>query len=228
MAVRNVVETGKMVVRPDVVPKQIGEWVVTEVLTPTCPNVGWLNRFEAYKCIRMKCKMIGDDTIIKFYPRQNESNRNQATELLKGGNLLLTTSFVYQICCSTKDETEVFLFKSICIPSVKTSVISANEDNTKEVDGYRIYMAFNTNDGQILPYPFTCCGCYYGRAFCLHLLAMLIAFRQIQRCSSIELFEETWPPAPTIMQGIPTLLETICIQERESRNNGQKARKTPR
>jgi hypothetical protein len=111
---------------------------------------------------------------------------------------------------------------------MKALAISANEDNTKEVEGYRIYLAFDVNTGGVLGYPFSCCGCYDGRTFCSHLLAKLLAFRQVQRCTSIEAFKEIWPPPPTRSQGIPTLFECMCTQELESRNLGEVEKKKKR
>ena len=138
--------------------------------------------------------------------------------------MLLTTSLYYQHCHSTKDTTEVFLFKSICIPSMKTKVVSADESNDTEEDGYQLFMVFDASGGEVLPYPFTCCGCYDGRTFCSHLLAQLLAFWQIQRCNSWAAFVEIWPPLPTPTQGIPTLFENLVAPELESRNIGQQER----
>ncbi len=104
---------------------------------------------------------------------------------------------------------------------MKTTAILANEDNTKEADGYRVYLAFDGGTGKVLGYPFSCCDCYNGRNFCSHLPAKLLAFRQVQLCNLIEAFEEMWPPLPTPSQGIPTLFEWACTQELDSRNSGE-------
>ena len=82
---------GKYVLAPEKVPKQIGEWDVTEVLVPTSPIVGWLSLSEAYTCISQSLQTVGDSSIQLFFPDGNENNRNRAMELLKGGNLLLLT-----------------------------------------------------------------------------------------------------------------------------------------
>jgi hypothetical protein len=227
--VQRAVAFGKSVMSPEKVPKQIGEWDVTEVLAPCNEGTVWLNRLEAYNCIMNQLGAIGDSSILRFYPEGNENNRNRALELLNGGNLLLPNSLVMQRCRSTKEENmEVFLFKSICVPSMKTSVISANEDNSKEVDGYRVFIAFHAESGDVLGYPYSCCGCYDGRTFCSHLLANLLAFRQVQRYGSVERFEEIWPKSPTGTQGFPTLVEYACVQELDARNRGVEARQKKR
>ncbi len=180
---RCAIDIRKKVLGPEIAPKQISEWEVSEVLTPKSPESGWLNRYQAYRCIKEKLK-IRDDSIQKFYPKKNESNRNRALELVKNGNVTVTVC--YQVCLA-KDGSNVYLFKLICIPSVKTTAISANENNNREVDGYRVFMAFDA-EGEILAYPYSCCGCYDGRGFCSHLLAMLFAFGEIKRCHNMNFF----------------------------------------
>jgi len=113
-AVRRAFSFGKQVMTLEKVPKQIGEWDVTEVLIPSSESSVWLDRFTAYACIINELQPIGDSMIHRFYPEGNENNRNRALELVKGGNLLLPKTLAMQRCHSTKEnDIEVFLFKTV-------------------------------------------------------------------------------------------------------------------
>ncbi len=136
--------------------------------------------------------------------------------------MLLPKILSYQRRRSTKNnKMEVILCKSMCVPSMKTAAISANEDNTREAKGCSVYLVFNGGHGKVLGYPFSCCGHYDGRTFCSPLLAKLLAFWQVQQCKSIQTFEKIWPLQPTHLQGIPTLFECVCTQELDLKNLGE-------
>jgi len=213
----------KPILEPEKVPIQIGRWLVSEALEPT-EGSDWTHD-GYFRAIRECVETIIDSVVKQFYPRGNEHNRVRAMRLIEGGNVDFTT-FEYRECKSRADGKRVLLFRSLCAPSMKTEVASANvgEDEGKE-KGYILYLAFDSADGSLLPYPFSCCGCYDGRGCCSHQLAKLGVFRLIQHSPSQSCFEEAMPVSPYLLQNIPTLVESVAIVEFEKRSKAAKKRR---
>ena len=69
--------------------------------------------------------------------------------LVEGGNIDIRSA-ISQRCRSRIDDKKVLLFKCQTVPSQKSAVKSANEDDDKEKEGYTVYMAFDAHDGKIL------------------------------------------------------------------------------
>ncbi len=179
-AVRGAISNKMNVLKPDRIPNQIGEWRVNEILIPH--DQKWKDTKTSLLEVR-SLPLISDEAIQQFYPKTNEQTRNRALRLIQGRKLFLTTTLESGICTPNLGEElgDVILFRCYCMPSMKTKVHSANVSSGNKVGLYCLYMAFGRENGAVLAYPYSCCGCYDGRGFCSHLLALLLSFRIVQQ-----------------------------------------------
>jgi len=69
------------------------------------------------------------------------------------------------------------------------------------------------NEYVVLPYPFSCCGCYDGRGFCSHMLGLFmfcyVGQQSQKKKISKEKFESQFPKPPHESQGEPVLIENM-------------------
>ena len=112
------------------------------------------------------------------------------------------------------------------VPSATATTFKEEDENE---DGYLVYLCFEQENGKecsILGFPYLCCACPNGRAFCSHCLAMLHILRQAQtmvRKHGInhEKFIEIQLEVPTFTQKQPMLLKLLVLQEQIHQSMGQ-------
>jgi hypothetical protein len=201
------------ILEPEKVPIQIGQWQVHEILQPTNPNVDC--NFESYFSEIRRMNVVGDAVFDSFYSRDAD-NFERAFLLVQSGSVVVG-SICFKDCEALTDARPVTLFRLTVVPSMKSTVISANEAlEATAKQGYLVYLCYDSNTKDPLPYPFSCCGCYDGRGFCSHLLATLSVFRLVQKFTDQRTFENTMPPSPIDLT--PILIEGITIKEYMKRN----------
>lgn len=212
----------KPVLHPDLVPKEIDKWTVDGAFK-TIDGEGWRSGY--FKMLR-SLEPIGDSDFDKFYPIRNEHNRERAMLLVKGGNFV-TESILYRLVLAKSDDSPKVLYKCLCVPSQKSSVKSANvKEHTKEEDGYHVFLCFDYDKykpRKILPYPYSCCGCYDGRnsSLCSHLLGFSVVLMLAQHAPSQSEFEWVMPDSPLKIQMLPLLIENMVRADKKKRSEGR-------
>lgn len=178
------------------------------------PRPGDAFRHEGYYVqIRTLFPVITAALIKKYFPNGNENNCERALLLLKGGNVIAQSINVVH-CWSLTDSilNDIVLFQVNCVPSMKTNVLSANQESGKSPrQGYAVYLAFAKTEEResgesrlkLLDFPYSCCGCYDGRGPCSHCTATLLLFHQAGRSESEQDFISRLPPSPTEAQNMP-------------------------
>ena len=112
---------------------------------------------------------------------------------------------------------------------MKTKVTNeaAENDSAAEDEFYTVHLAFNALTKNLLPYPYSICGCYDGRHCCSHISGFLFFIRCAQRCDfNQDVFEETFPQNPTKVQSTLTLIENVSFTDSHQKSRKRTIRET--
>ena len=198
------------------IPKQDVNWTITEVLSIKEGEPDWQSE-TAFEIINdaSQVPIIGDNEFELNYPRGNENNIFRAMQLVDNGNVLYE-SFEWQKMTTIAAGEGVIVIHNVVVPSMKSCTPNANSvDSETKVAGYDVYTTFGKNDNclSLLPYPFSCCGCYDGRRVCSHRLSTLFVIMMMQRHTKDDCMKVLKKPSPVSIQNIPTLLDFIIYTD---------------
>jgi hypothetical protein len=161
------------------------------------------------------------DDVDSLVANDNSEVRRRALLHWKAGSYRVIDTMQFCHGKSLIDGSKIVLFKCRCVPSMKSEVVSVNEDSTKKSDSYLVYLAFGAN-GKLLDCPHSECGCPRGLTFCSHLIGLTIVCYVAQHyATSQEHFEENLPPSPIQIQNLPLLVENMMRKDPHNRKQGQ-------
>ncbi len=186
-------EAQKVILAPCRVPKTYNNWVIGDVLTNYTDDkgfceTGWYEILNDFRCVK---KLTDDDLQTSYIGQKNIFQR--VVNLIRGGNVRIETIAVAKMRAINGDGSPIYVIRITVIPSMYSSTKNANiEDTSALCEGYIVYIAFGkteeSNELEILEYPFTCCGCYDGRKPCSHQLAARCLIYIVQNFSKEDSF----------------------------------------
>jgi 5'-3' exonuclease len=204
----------RLVLPPALVPTGLS-WSGFSAIAPTSPWEG-----EYYPELKKLAAMHRED-VDGLVANENSEVRRRALLHWKAGSYLVIDTMQFCYGKSKIDDSDIVLFKCRCVPSMKSEIVSENEDGTKKSDSYLVYLAFAKN-GKLLDCPHSECGCPRGLTFCSHLMGFTIACYVAQyHATSQEHFEENLPPSPIHLQNQPLLIENMTRKDPHNRIHGQ-------
>ena len=162
-------------------------------------------------------KTVDDDYINRHFGTERaQYERVNAFNLMKGGNIDLSTLSVRNVKSDLEPDKQLIVFKFKCL-SKERGIL------------HTVYMVFENKDGgEYIPSPASYCSCENGALFCSHMLAFLYIMRTIQgvwRDKTRQQIEDVlMPGSRRIVQSLPCPIEMVLAHGNMKRQMAQSNR----